>query len=103
MSRFEPVVLARWHVVPVAPPEWERSRLQWYLGDPGDPVRLVEDFLAEHGLGLPAARSGTAVGAAVLLSAAAGAVAVVAPPGAATPAPAVPDLVVVVSDSLPPS
>jgi para-aminobenzoate synthetase component 1 len=41
--------------VPGAPPRcagriWERSRLEWRLGDPGDPAALVEAFLAAAGL-----------------------------------------------------
>jgi para-aminobenzoate synthetase component 1 len=102
MSTLEPVVLARRRAVPVTPPVWERSRLQWYLGDPGDPIRLVDEFLSEHGLGLPVPGTGAAVGAALLLSAAAGAVSVGAPPGAASPAPAVPDVVAIVYDRQPP-
>ncbi|SBT41348.1 chorismate-binding protein [Micromonospora auratinigra] len=95
--------------VPGAPTECrhrltERARLQWWPTDGGDPAALAEEFLAAHGIALhdlarPAAgqHHGDAVcGAAVYLSAAAGALAVGAPPGAPTPAPALPELVVVV-------
>src|SRR3954453_9344981 len=59
MSPLRPIV------VPVAPTSaapppgaprrcagriWERSRLEWRLGDPGDPADLVEAFLAAAGL-----------------------------------------------------
>jgi para-aminobenzoate synthetase component 1 len=78
---------------------WERSRLEWRVGDGGDPAALLEEFL--HNEGLPVrnlANSGTgrpAAGATVLVSAAAGAVMAGAPVGPPTPAPAVPDLVAV--------
>jgi para-aminobenzoate synthetase component 1 len=102
---------------------WERSRLEWYAGDGGDPAALVEDFLAEHGLpvrnladsgragsgsgavrvgsGAAAAQSGVA-GATLFFSAAAAARAIGAPAGPASPAPAVPDVVAVVWESSPP-
>jgi para-aminobenzoate synthetase component I len=87
---------------------WERSRLEWRVGERGDPAILVADFLASHGLTPLSQRRSTSVtthshsvktdicGATIFASAAAGAVmagAVV--PGVASPAPAVPDLVVV--------
>jgi para-aminobenzoate synthetase component 1 len=81
---------------------WERSRLEWRVGDPGDPAALLEDFLHDHRLPVRnlaepgIAPPGTAAGATVLVSAAAGAVMAGAPVGPATPAPAVPDLVAVV-------
>jgi para-aminobenzoate synthetase component 1 len=87
---------------------WERSRLEWFAGDSGDPAALVEEFLAEHGLpvrnladcrqvgsGGAAARSGAA-GATLFFSAAAADRAIGAPAGPASPAPAVPDVVAVV-------
>ncbi|KKK07693.1 chorismate-binding protein [Micromonospora sp. HK10] len=80
----------------------ERARLEWRVGDGGDPTTLVEDFLAAHGVDLrdlarPARHDPDGVcGAALHLSAAAGAYAAGGPTGAPTPAPALPDLVVVV-------
>lgn len=82
----------------------ERARLQWWPADGGDPAALAEDFLAAHGIDLrdvsrPARHDATGVcGAALYLSAAAGARTAGGPPGAATPVPALPDLVVVVYD-----
>src|SRR5215813_9643922 len=29
---------------------WERSRMEWRLGSPGDPARVLEDFLADQGV-----------------------------------------------------
>ncbi|RAO55462.1 Aminodeoxychorismate synthase [Micromonospora saelicesensis] len=81
----------------------ERARLHWFRGDGGDPAALAEEFLAAHGLPLhdltrPASgQHGTGVcGAALYLSAAAGALLAGAPAGAPEPAPALPDLAVVV-------
>ncbi|MCX4472323.1 chorismate-binding protein [Micromonospora sp. NBC_01655] len=80
----------------------ERDRLHWRLRDGGDPARLVEEFLTAHGLGVddltrPAAHDPAGVcGAALYVSAAAGAVLAAAAPGAPSPAPALPDLAVVV-------
>ncbi|WP_307850543.1 chorismate-binding protein [Micromonospora sp. H61] len=81
----------------------ERARLHWSRGDGGDPAALAEEFLAAHGLPLhdltrPATgQHGTGVcGAALYLSAAAGALLAGAPTGAPEPAPALPDLAVVV-------
>ncbi|MFI7427951.1 chorismate-binding protein [Micromonospora sp. NPDC049836] len=80
----------------------ERARLEWRLTDGGDPAALAEDFLAAHGVDLrdlarPARHDPDGVcGAALYLSAAAGAYAVGGPTGAPTPAPALPDLVVAV-------
>ncbi len=85
----------------------ERARLEWYLRDGGDPAALLEGFLAAHGLPVadlsatgrcqPGAAGGPpqAVGAAVLVGAAAGACMSGAAVGAASPAPEVPDLVAV--------
>ncbi|MBB4962390.1 para-aminobenzoate synthetase component 1 [Micromonospora polyrhachis] len=88
----------------------ERDRLQWWVGDGGDPADLAGEFLTGHGLAgqltgnLPAvARPHTAAhdpavpcGAAMFVSAAAGAILAGGPAGPPSPAPAVPDLVVVV-------
>lgn len=82
----------------------ERARLQWWAADGGDPAALAEEFLAEHGVDLrdvsrPARHAADGVcGAALYLSAAAGARTAGGPPGAPTPVPALPDLVVVVYD-----
>ncbi|MGW5673187.1 chorismate-binding protein, partial [Micromonospora sp. NPDC003776] len=93
--------------VPAAPADCrarltERARLQWWPADGGDPAALAEEFLAEHGLDLrdlarPARHDPDGVcGAAVYLSAAAGARLAGAPLGPPSPVPALPDLVVVV-------
>ncbi|MEU8220871.1 chorismate-binding protein [Micromonospora taraxaci] len=82
----------------------ERARLQWRLRDGGDPAALAEEFLAAHGLALhdlsrpaTAHHDGTGVcGAALYLSAAAGAHLAGAPTTAPEPAPTLPDLTVVV-------
>ncbi|MET8262692.1 chorismate-binding protein [Micromonospora arida] len=81
----------------------ERARLHWSRGDGGDPAALAEEFLAAHGLPLhdltrPATgQHGSGVcGAALYLSAAAGALLAGAPTRAPEPAPALPDLAVVV-------
>src|SRR5690349_6101035 len=105
MSAFDPLVLAKPAASPVLAPTppmgshgplWERSRMEWHLGDPGDPAQLLEDFLAAHGFAvrdLARARPPTPpAAAALLLSAAAGAAIVGAPTGPASPCPAVPDL-----------
>ncbi|MEU7804580.1 chorismate-binding protein [Micromonospora arborensis] len=83
----------------------ERARLQWRLGDGGDPAALAEEFLAAHGLPLhdltrpaPAHSDTGACGAALYLSAAAGAHLAGVPTTAPEPAPALPDLTVVVYD-----
>jgi len=78
---------------------WERSRLEWRLGEPGDPAALAAGFLAEHGL--PGGPAGGVCGAALLVSAAAAARLAGADPGPPTPAPEVPDLVVVVYEHRP--
>ncbi|WP_344173740.1 chorismate-binding protein [Pilimelia columellifera] len=83
----------------------ERARWQWRLGDPGDPLSDLCLFLADQGIPVDdlarpggAARPGAAFGAAVFVSAAASACAIGAPPGRATPAPAVPDIVAIAYD-----
>jgi para-aminobenzoate synthetase component 1 len=93
---------------------WERSRLEWRVGDRGDPAILVDDFLASHGLEplSPAnlvTQSDHSIadicGATLFVSAAAAAVMAGAPgsTGRPSPAPAVPDLVVVVYGHLAPA
>ncbi|MFU8874220.1 chorismate-binding protein [Micromonospora sp. SL4-19] len=80
----------------------ERARLQWRPADGGDPATLAQEFLAAHRIALDdLARPGThdpdgVCGAALYLSAAAGARAAGGAPGAPSPVPALPDLVVVV-------
>jgi para-aminobenzoate synthetase component 1 len=86
---------------------WERSRLEWRIGDRGDPVRLLCAFLDDLGLpvtdlagwpgraGDAACRDGDLCGAAVFVSAAASAVMIGADPGAASPVEGLPDLVAV--------
>ncbi|WP_433111170.1 chorismate-binding protein [Micromonospora sp. CA-246542] len=81
----------------------ERARLQWHRADGGDPAVLAEEFLAAHDLDLrdlnrPAAHSPTVCGAALYLSAAAGAHLAGVPTTAPEPAPTLPDLAVVVYD-----
>jgi para-aminobenzoate synthetase component I len=80
----------------------ELGRLVWSRGDAGEPAGLLEDFLAAYGLPVrdlaqpaPHDPDGAVCGAAVLLSAGAGA-ALVGAREAASPAPVVPDLVAVV-------
>jgi para-aminobenzoate synthetase component 1 len=87
----------------------ERSRVEWWLGDAadqplsGDPLQLLEDFLAAHGLPVrnlsaaPLASSkGPVYGAAIFVSSAASAYALGAPVGPATPSLSVPDVVAVI-------
>nr|WP_232290025.1 chorismate-binding protein [Micromonospora sp. ATCC 39149] len=82
----------------------ERDRLEWRLPDGGDPAALAQDFLTAHGVGAddltrPATgRPNGLCGAALYVSAAAAATMAAAAPGAPTPAPALPDLAVVVYD-----
>jgi para-aminobenzoate synthetase component 1 len=116
MSIIDPLVLpvpdALSDKAPAAPSGcssslWERSRLEWRVGDPGAPAALLSAFLAELGLptgdlaGLPdrpagsRCRDGALCGAAVFVSAAASAVMIGADPGPPNPAAAVPDLVVI--------
>ena len=80
----------------------EVDRLEWRLGEPGEPAVLVEDFLAGYGLPvrdlarLSRHRTDDRIcGAALLVSAAAGAQ-MIGAHSPASPAPAVPDLVAVV-------
>ena len=92
-------VYSRTFHVPAMPPEWdgrvrEVGRFEWWVGDGGDPLELLGEFLAGAGLGLDGA-GGAVDGAALLISAAAGAVAMGAPVGAPSPCPAVPDVVAV--------
>ncbi|MFG1882502.1 chorismate-binding protein [Micromonospora sp. NPDC049102] len=94
--------------VPAAPPACrdtlvERTRLHWRRADGGDPALLAEEFLAAHGLDLrdlnrPAAHTPRACGAALYLSAAAGAHLAGVPTTAPEPAPTLPDLAVVIYD-----
>ncbi|MDG4810143.1 chorismate-binding protein [Micromonospora sp. WMMD1120] len=93
---------------PAAPPACrgaltERARLHWHVRDGGDPAALAERFLAAHGIPLhdltrpaPAHRDTGVCGAALYLSAAAGALLAGAPTTAPEPAPTLPDLAVVV-------
>ncbi|MEU8165748.1 chorismate-binding protein [Micromonospora sp. NPDC049004] len=83
----------------------ERARLHWRRTDGGDPAVLAEEFLAAHGLNLrdltrltPTHHDTRACGAALYLSAAAGAHLAGAPTAAPEPAPTLPDLAVVVYD-----
>ena len=114
MSTFQPLVPAA--VRPLAAPIgcpascadhlWERSRFEWRLGDPGDPAALVTEFLAEHALavgnlGAPAGATGAVdhgpvCGAALHVSAAAGARMAGGAEGEASPVPVVPDVVAIV-------
>ncbi|MGC5022327.1 chorismate-binding protein [Micromonospora sp. DT47] len=82
----------------------ERDRYEWRVTDGGDPAALAEDFLAGHGLGVtdlarPAAHDPAGpCGAALYVSAAAGATMVGARTGGPSPVPALPDVAVVVFD-----
>jgi para-aminobenzoate synthetase component 1 len=74
----------------------------WRIADGGDPLQLIEDYLAGHGLCVrdltqPAEppRTGEVYGAALFVSAAASAYALGAPAGAPSPSPTVPDVVAV--------
>lgn len=72
----------------------ETDRLEWRLGDGGDPAEIAADFCARHDAphtGEPGSRCGVAV----LISAAAGAAMIGAPVGAPSPVPAVPDLALI--------
>ncbi|MEV0005215.1 chorismate-binding protein [Micromonospora sp. NPDC050980] len=111
MSWFRPDVVEALPQVPVDVPGAPRScrtrlveiaRLQWRVHDGGDPADLAHNFLAAHGVPVddltrPGRHTPDGVcGAALFLSAAAGAHTIGAPTGAPTPAPALPDLVVAV-------
>ncbi|MEV4830979.1 chorismate-binding protein [Micromonospora sp. NPDC049257] len=82
----------------------ERDRFEWRITDGGDPAAQIAGFLAAHGLPgddltRPAThRTDGPCGAALFVSAAAGARMVGAPTGAASPAPDLPDVAVVVYD-----
>jgi para-aminobenzoate synthetase component I len=97
MNRFSPLVVGS---LPSLPVTGERCRWEWRIGDGGDPAALVEEFLADAGLrvgdppGKAAPRAGVC-GAALYVSAAAGAHLAGAPPGRPSPTPSVPDVVAV--------
>ncbi|MPZ28566.1 MAG: anthranilate synthase component I family protein [Micromonosporaceae bacterium] len=97
MSRSQPDGLIR-----LPDQRRERSRLEWRIGDSGDPASLVEDFLADQGLpvrdlaALPARGGKPAPEATLFVSAAAGAQLAGGAPGRPSPVPAVPDVAVVV-------
>ncbi|WP_442792013.1 chorismate-binding protein [Micromonospora sp. NBC_01796] len=88
----------------------ELDRFEWYVGQPGDPAELIDGFLTGHGLGTGALRPSTGTGsgarprpepghpagAALFVSAAAGAAMIGAPTGRPSPAAGVPDVVAVV-------
>ncbi|MGC4814317.1 chorismate-binding protein [Micromonospora sp. DT228] len=81
----------------------ERARLHWHRRDGGDPATLAEEFLAAHGLPLhdltrpaPTHHHNGVCGAALYLSAAAGAHLAGAPTTAPEPTPTLPDLTVVI-------
>src|SRR5262245_20729439 len=108
MSRLQPLVASPAGPADLSPAgvrtrclgrTWERSRFEWRHADGGDPVELIEKYLAEHGLPVddlgrlggarPGHVPGQVCGAAVLFGGAVEA-------GPANPAPAVPDVVGVV-------
>jgi para-aminobenzoate synthetase component 1 len=73
----------------------EIARIEWRTGDPDDPDVLLEAFLREHGLGGPVGH-GTGDLVVTLLLGAVGCARVAGlPEGAASPVPAVPELVAV--------
>ena len=72
----------------------EVDRLEWRLGDGGDPADLAAAFHARYA-GPHTDDEGAVCGTAVLISAAAGAVMVGGATGTPSPVPAVPDLVLV--------
>jgi len=77
----------------------EVGRVEWRISEPGDVADLIEHALADYQLPLSADTAcgppGTRCGAAVLLSAAACNLLAGRPPGPASPATGVPDVVVV--------
>jgi para-aminobenzoate synthetase component 1 len=86
--------------IPASPRTWdgrlrEVGRFEWRLGDGGDPLERLSGFLADAGLGIRPATRPRVAGAALMISAAAGAVAVGGPAGAPSPCPEVPDVVAV--------
>ncbi|MCH7230317.1 chorismate-binding protein [Glycomyces sp. L485] len=72
----------------------EVDRVEWRLGDAGDPARIVADFCARHEAAHTGA-VGSPCGVAVMVSAAAGAAMIGGARGAASPVPAVPDVALV--------
>ncbi|SCE86288.1 para-aminobenzoate synthetase component 1 [Micromonospora matsumotoense] len=82
----------------------ERDRYVWHLTDGGDPAAQIAAFLTAHGLPVddltrPAThRTDGPCGAALFVSAAAGARMVGAPTGPPSPVPGLPDVAVVVYD-----
>ncbi|MFI7576950.1 chorismate-binding protein [Micromonospora sp. NPDC049497] len=81
----------------------ERARWEWRPADGGDPAVRAQEFLAAHGLPLHDLARPAGVhdpdgpcGAALYVSAAAGAALAGGPTGAANPAPALPEVAVVV-------
>ncbi|QGN48792.1 anthranilate synthase component I family protein [Micromonospora sp. WMMC415] len=81
----------------------ESARWEWRPADGGDPAATAQAFLAAHGLHLddlarpaPAHRPGGVCGAALYVSAAAGAAIAGGAVGAPNPAPALPEVAVVV-------
>jgi para-aminobenzoate synthetase component 1 len=84
----------------------EHRRFSWRARDGGDPAELVTQFLSDNGLPVRDLRGAAGAphpygelrvcGAALYVSAAAGAYLVGAPPGRPSPVPAVPDVVAVV-------
>jgi para-aminobenzoate synthetase component I len=110
MNRFRPIVVGSLPRLTVTAPGIpgssagqvrERCRWEWRITDAGDPATLVEEFLAEAGLvvGEPSGNVPPAAGlcgATLYVSAAAGAYLAGAPPGAPSPVPVIPDVVVVV-------
>ncbi len=84
----------------------ECARLEWRVGDGGDPAVIASSFLARYGLGVPVCepslteRDGV-LGAALFVSAAAGASMIGVRSGVSSPAPAVPDLAIVVYEASP--
>nr|WP_091045991.1 chorismate-binding protein [Glycomyces sambucus] len=72
----------------------EVDRLEWRVGDGGDPAALAAAFCASY-RGAHTGAEGSVCGVAVLVSSAAGAVMVGGATGAPSPVPAVPDLALV--------
>jgi para-aminobenzoate synthetase component 1 len=73
----------------------EVDRLEWRIGDGGDPAAIAAAFRSRHLEGEHTDADGSVCGVAVLVSAAAGAVMVGGAVGAPSPVPAVPDLALV--------
>jgi para-aminobenzoate synthetase component 1 len=84
----------------------EIARLEWRVGDAGDPAVIAASFLRSFGLGVPVRepeftdRDGVA-GAALFVSAAGGAAMIGVSPSVSSPVPDVPDLAVVVYTAAP--